>query len=61
MPLYEFICTACDCMFEEILPADHTEPPACPRCTRTEHVHKQLSACVTRTGSSSCVPNQGFS
>ncbi|GAB1410365.1 hypothetical protein MASR1M90_15190 [Desulfovibrionales bacterium] len=60
MPLYEFICTTCDIVFEELLPVEH-EIPACPRCASTEHVSPQLSVCVTRTDQASCSASSGFS
>lgn len=31
MPIYEFSCTACDHMFDEIVPMGTTER-SCPRC-----------------------------
>ena len=31
MPLYEFCCKRCGCVFEEVTPVD-SPPPKCPEC-----------------------------
>lgn len=42
MPLYEFVCPACNALFEEILPAD-SPAPVCPQCG-SKSVDRQISA-----------------
>ena len=42
MPIYEFICQACNHEFEQIVSFSATKLPHCPAC-HSEQVHRQLS------------------
>ena len=35
MPLYDFLCTACQLEFEDLVLSHDTEPPRCPGCGGT--------------------------
>jgi putative FmdB family regulatory protein len=66
MPIYEFECEKCGTCFEEILPANRTEMPACPQCARPDQVRKRISACARPAPASGsagqgCAPRSGFS
>lgn len=53
MPLYEYLCVACDNFFEQyVRSATSTEPVVCPKCGDT-HVNKQFSTFGVKGGSSS--------
>ncbi|MFW6005687.1 MAG: FmdB family zinc ribbon protein [Desulfonatronovibrionaceae bacterium] len=65
MPIFEYYCTECKELFEEILSSSDSRTPVCPKCLSNEHVTRQVSAvCVGRgshqTGQaaapSSCAP-----
>ena len=43
MPIYEFLCDACQCQFEKLVFASDHDKPQCPTCCST-HVHKLISA-----------------
>ena len=43
MPIYEFLCDACQCQFEKLVFASDQDKPQCPTCCST-HVHKLISA-----------------
>ncbi len=40
MPLYEFRCEPCACVFERILKVDEQNKPACPNCGENKDVKK---------------------
>ena len=46
MPLYEFLCEACDARFEELSAAGTT--PACPACGSEERVRRVYSPIAER-------------
>ncbi|MBI5480661.1 MAG: zinc ribbon domain-containing protein [Deltaproteobacteria bacterium] len=67
MPIYEFRCTDCGHVFEElVLRSSDQQDPTCPRCG-VSRVERVLSACCVGRGggaasvASSCVPGGGFS
>lgn len=47
MPIYEYVCTACEQEFEEVILG--SEQPICPACGSTETT-KLMSRGVFRTG-----------
>ena len=65
MPIYEFRCTECGQVFEElVMRSSDQQDLACPRCAARE-VERVLSACsVGPSGegasAASCVPRGGF-
>ena len=67
MPIYEFRCTECGHVFEElVMRASDQQDLTCPRCS-APRVERVLSACCVAPGSgdggaaSTCVPRGGFS
>jgi putative FmdB family regulatory protein len=67
MPIYEFRCTECGHVFEElVMRSSDQEDLACPRC-QARKVERELSACCVGGGGGegasapSCVPRGGFS
>jgi len=57
MPLYEYVCRACDADFEALVPASRRDAPeaACPRCgaTRTARKISLTAQAVVRAGGAS--------
>ena len=49
MPLFEFICKACQNSFEEIMPAT-AGTPACPVCGSTETIRQVSMPSPLKTG-----------
>ena len=47
MPIYEYSCTKCGHVFEELVFDDN--PPACPHCG-SHATHKLMSCCAHRAG-----------
>ena len=43
MPIYEFLCDACQCQFEKLVFASDQDKPQCPTCCST-NVHKLISS-----------------
>jgi putative FmdB family regulatory protein len=65
MPIYEFRCTDCGHVFEElVMRSSDQEDLACPRCTG-KSVERILSACAAGAGGgaagAACAPRGGFS
>jgi len=49
MPIYEFICTACNELFELlVMSAKGIVQPPCPKCGSEKKVEKKLSTVFTR-------------
>ena len=66
MPIYEYECKKCGCVFETITSSRDTAPPECEKCGSADVV-RRLS-CVNTIGGSGnamggCAPNpsSGFS
>jgi len=49
MPVYEFVCLACEEHFDRLLPMSAGEPP-CPRCG-AQRTRRQLSVIAGLSGS----------
>jgi len=49
MPIYEYECKACGCLFESVQRFDEKSPP-CPKC-KSENVERKLSAPSTASKS----------
>jgi putative FmdB family regulatory protein len=48
MPIYEYQCEKCDCLFEQLVSLSRKESVACPKCG-SRFVKKRLS-CFASTG-----------
>jgi putative FmdB family regulatory protein len=44
MPIYEYKCSACNTVFEELVSRDPGTPLPCPKCA-SKKTEKQMSAC----------------
>ncbi|MFP4083791.1 MAG: FmdB family zinc ribbon protein [Desulfonatronovibrio sp.] len=69
MPIFEYYCTRCKELFEELVMHPDKEQVCCPRCNDHRHTQKRVSAACRTRGSSdtdnavspaSCSPG-GFS
>ncbi|MEW6258963.1 MAG: zinc ribbon domain-containing protein [Thermodesulfobacteriota bacterium] len=69
MPIYEYECNNCHCVFERLVFASDEERPSCPHCTTT-NVTKRISCVgyISASGSgssasscSSSAATRGFS
>jgi putative FmdB family regulatory protein len=66
MPIYEYICTACGCQFEQLRPLSQADKTAdCPKCQQASKPKMSTFACfsvtpggvpktIAGTGGSSC-------
>ncbi len=69
MPIFEYYCSRCKELFEELVMHPDTQKICCPRCNNHQHTRKCVSAVSKTRGSSdpdraatsaSCSPG-GFS
>jgi putative FmdB family regulatory protein len=51
MPIYEYVCDACEACFEEIVSPSASAPAHCPRCEspKTRRVLSRPAHCVKST------------
>ncbi len=65
MPIYEYLCTSCGHMFEDVRPASQADDPEeCPKCgkKKTERLMSAFATCGGGPGgSSSSCGSGGFS
>jgi putative FmdB family regulatory protein len=48
MPIYEYVCRACDSEFELLLLPGRSGPPSCPSC-HSRDLEQSISACSVNT------------
>lgn len=53
MPIFEYYCSKCKELFEELVTDYGTEKVPCPKCGQTRHVQKRMSVASIGRGSSS--------
>lgn len=68
MPIYEYECNECQCVFERLVFASDEEKPVCPGCGKTNVTKKiscvgYLSAAANAKSASACssAASRGFS
>lgn len=61
MPMYEYLCEACDGVFDLMRPMSQaTEPADCPECSgRCERIMSEFSAFTMRDGYPRRIPDRG--
>lgn len=52
MPIFEYYCSKCKELFEELVSISGLEKVTCPKCNEKEHVKKCMSAASIGRGSS---------
>jgi len=57
MPIYEYYCSKCKELFEELVMKPGTEKAACPKCNQRKHTRRCMSSVSIRKTSS----NAGYS
>ncbi|MFH1381422.1 MAG: zinc ribbon domain-containing protein [Chloroflexota bacterium] len=62
MPIYEYVCPACACNFEELRPMSRAEEPvSCPKCQKTAKRKISSFACFSTNESGMSAPVGGSS
>lgn len=59
MPIFEYYCSKCKELFEEIVMNPDTEKALCPNCNDNAHVRKCMSAATIGRGTSSSLGTAG--
>ena len=58
MPIYEYKCNDCQCIFEQIKSITDTSAPACPQCN-SEKTTRQLSPVNSLCDKLKSIANKG--
>jgi len=59
MPIFEYYCSKCKELFEELVSNPGLEKIPCPKCDQREHVKKCMSAVSIGRGSSNAQSSPG--
>ncbi len=51
MPIFEYYCSNCKVLFEELVRTPDIEKATCPRCDQKEHTQKCISTITIGKGS----------